>query len=214
MGHRKKNVTEISVEKMALLAEQGLKKARLTRDEKLALVENGLDEFYNIRACIRTPTPPADPKLIEKVMTSLFPKKETGASGPSLIDISILLTSATLEVIRHVFDWQLESPAFAQRGDDPGAVSFFREAGKYTVHFQIVKDDQKRASINVRLTGKLYQELSTFEVSLFQNDQCIESVHVTRNPVASFASIVPGDYVVKVSSKKNEILSVAVRIEA
>jgi hypothetical protein len=123
------------------------------------------------------------------------------------------LASASIEVTGHVFDWLLESPAFAQRGDDPGVVSFFREAGKYTVHFQIVKDDQMRASINVRLTGKLYQELSTFDASLFQNDQCIESVHVTRNPVASFSSIVPGNYVVKVFIKKNEIISVAVRFE-
>lgn len=214
MVQRKKTITEIAAEKMALLAEQGLKKARLTRDEKRILADNGLDELYEIRECLRTPTLPAAPELIEKMMGSLFPKAEVGVSGTSLVDISVRLTTTAMEVIRHVFDWQLDSPAFAQRGDESDVVSFFREAGKYTVHFQIVKGDQKRASINVRLTDKLHRGLSSFEASLFQNGQCIESVHVTRNPVASFPSVIPGDYLVKVSNKKGEIVSVAVRIEA
>ena len=73
MSQRKKKLTVISAEKMAILAEKGLHKARLTKAEKVALAEGSLDELYVIKESIKTPTSPLDRQTIDNIMATFFP---------------------------------------------------------------------------------------------------------------------------------------------
>lgn len=213
MLQRKKKIAEIPAEKMGLLAEKGLNKARLSRDELLTLAKRGLAELYNIKEYIKTPTTPLDPQIIKNVMAAYFPETENNVPKNTVIDISILLTNTVLKVIKNSFDWQPDSPVFAQRGDESDSISFFKDTGKFTVHIEISKGSEMRPYINVRLTDKSNLEHSSFEATLFQNCQCVESIHVTKNPVASFSSVVGGDYVLKVSDRKGEIVSVNIALK-
>lgn len=213
MQQRKKNVSEIPAEKMALIAENGLDAARLSRSEMLYLTKGGLKELYNIKKNINGRSPSLDRELIGKIMTSYFPEAGAGGSCSLLTDIIVQSTKNAMKVIVKNLDWQLDSPAFARRGSESGAVSIYRDAGKYTVHIEITKSSDYRAIINVRLTDKSKLEHSSFEATLFQKDRCIESVHVSKNPVASFSNVEPGDYLLKVSDKKGLTASIAVRLE-
>ena len=82
-----------------------------------------------------------------------------------------------------------------------------------TVHLELTAHREKRGCISIKLTDKSKKEQTAFDAALFRGDECIESVHVGKNTVASFSGISPGDYVVKVYDKKGEIASASIRLE-
>jgi len=198
MLRRKKKTTVIPAEKMALLAEKGFRKARLSRAEKIALAEQGLAEFYTIKEGITTAIPPSDPQLVEEAMAIYSSTTDNSVPLPSLMDISVQLTRTAIKLIQNASNWQPESPAFAQRGGNDDRVSFYKDAGKFTVHFEITKGNDLRSCITVKLTANSNREQLSFDAALFQNNKCIESVHVLKNHNASFSSVATGDYSVKV----------------
>jgi hypothetical protein len=213
MPQRKKTISLIPAEKMALLAEKGLHAAHLSRAEMLSLAHGGLNEFYAIKKGIKSQHPPLDEQITEKVMATYFPTTASDTLRPSLMDISVRLTRHTIKVVTQTFDWKPDSPVFARRGHESGSVSFYKDTGKLTMHLELTKSCERCACINVRLTDKSKRERSSFEATLFQEDRCIELVHVNTNPTASFSTISPGDYLLRVSDKKGVIASVNIRLE-
>ncbi len=212
MSQRKKKLTVISAEKMAILAEKGLHKARLTKAEKVALAEGALDELYVIKESIKTPTSPLDRQIIDNIMATFFPPIGKSTNNAFMMDISVKMNQTPMKVVKNAIDWMSGSPAFAQRGEDPDKISVYKEAGKFTVHIEICKSCDRRSSISVILTDKAKRKTS-FEATLFQNGMCVESIHVTKNSFASFSGILPGAYSLRVSTKKGEILSVNIGLE-
>lgn len=212
MIQRKKKPIVISAEKMALLVEKGLPKARLSHAEKIALAEGGLDEFYTIKEGIKMPSSPLDRQTIDNLMATFFPS--TGKSGDTavMMDISVKMNQTPIKVVKNAINWLPGSPEFALRGLDSDKVSFYKEEGKFTVHLEISRDCDRHSSISVILTDKAKRKLP-FEVTLFQNGIYAESVHVNKNSFASFSSILSGAYSLRVSTKKGEILSVNIGLE-
>lgn len=213
MAQHREKVTVISAEKMALLAEKGLKAARLTDNEMIALASGGLKELYAIKKSLTTSTSPIGQQSIDHAVDLYYSATEKKTPAQSLADIIVRLTNNALNIVAETAGWQLNSPAFARRGSDVNAVSVYKQAGKRTVHLEISKSPDNRASINVRLTTTSKKECTSFEAALFRNEVCIESVHVAKNPVAAFTGIASGDYVVKVFGKKGEISSVSIRLK-
>lgn len=212
MSQRKKKLTAISAEKMAILAEKGLHKARLSNAEKIALAEGALDEFYNIKESIKTPASPIDRKTIDNIMATFFPPIGKSADNAVMMDISVEMNQTPMRVLKNSIGWLPASPVFAQRGEDPDKISFYREVGKFTAHLEISKGCDRQSCVSVTLTEKSKRKTS-FEATLFQNGICVESVHVTKNSFASFSGILPGAYSLSISTKKGEILSVNIRLE-
>lgn len=212
MLQRKIKSIEIPAEKMALLAEKGLHKARLSHAEKMLLAENGLSEFYSIKESIKTPVPSIDQQTVENLIALYFLSSAKKEPGPAVMDVSVRMADQGLKVLSNAGGWFLHSPVFAQRGNESDSISFFKEAGKYTIHMGIVGAKQQRFNITVILTGKSKKGFS-FEVTLFQNGRCIESIHLVKNSEASFSSVLPGNYSLKISEKKSEILSTNIGLE-
>jgi hypothetical protein len=213
MSQRRTKVSLIPAEKMALLAEKGLNATHVSRNDLLALAHGGLSELYTIKEGIKNPPPPLDQQLIDQVIAAYFPSPAKTKPTSSLSDIVVQLTKNAVKSVTEPFGWQLNSPAFAQRGPEPRSVSLCKKTGKLIVHLEIAKSFGKGASIAIRLTDSSNRERLSFETALFHNDRCIESVHSAKNPVASFSKIAPGDYLLKVSDKKGEIASVTIRLE-
>lgn len=212
MSQRKKKLTVISAEKMALLAEIGLHKARLSHAEKIALAESGLDEFYNIKESIKTPSSPLDRQTIDDIMATFFPPAGKSANTIVMMDISVKMNQTPIKVVKNAINWLPGSPAFAKRGEDQDKISFYKEEGKFTVHLEISKSCDRRTSVSVILSDKTKRALS-FEATLFQNGMYVESIHVTKNSFALFSGVLPGAYSLRVSTKKGEILSVNIGLE-
>lgn len=212
MSPGKKKEVILSAEKMALLAENGLNKARLSRAEKIALAEDGLDELYTIKESLKTPVSPIDPQLVEKIMNAYFPSKVNSTLMPTVKEISVQLSRSTINVVKNFIDWQIDSPLFAKRGDEPENISFFKSLGNFTIHFEITKDSEQRSCITVILTDSLNKKHS-FEAALFQNEQCIESIHVNKKSAASFSGVLLGDYSLRVFHNEAQIVAVNIRLE-
>ena len=115
MSQRKKKLTAISAEKMAILAEKGLHKARLSNAEKIALAEGALDEFYNIKESIKTTGSPIDRKTIVYIMGTFFPPIGKSADNAFIVDISVEIKQTPMKVLKNSIGWLPASPVFAQR---------------------------------------------------------------------------------------------------
>lgn len=209
---QKKRQTVISAEKMALLVEKGFHKARLSHTEKISLAEGGLDEFYNIKGRIKTPTPPLDRQVIDTIMATFFPPTDKRDYSFVMMDISVKMNQTPVKVVKSAINWIPGSPAFAQRGIDSDKISFYKEAGKFTVHLEISRDCDRRSSISVILADKTKRKHS-FEATLFQNGMHTESIYVAKNSFASFSGVLPGAYSLRISTKKGETLSVNIGLE-
>lgn len=212
MNKKQAKKNEIPGEKIARIAEKGLRSVRLSKAEKLELARCGMDEVFAVKEGMREPAPQLDDRLLEKVMERFFPLTEK-ISASSPVAILLQMTRNTIRVIERAIDWNPCSPAFAVRGPESGGVSFFKEAGKLTVHLEVVKTDNRRVCLNVRVTDETKRDRTSFEASLFKGERCIESMSVTESPVASFTNIVLDDYLLKVSDKKGEITSVVIRMQ-
>jgi hypothetical protein len=212
MLKKSKKETEIPAEKAARIAEKGLKSVRLSKSEKSALARSGLKEIYSIQEGLNGPIPKLDERLMDKIMEKHFPRTQI-ISTESPMDIILRLTENTIAVIRNAIDWNPLSPAFAVRGAESGGISFYKEAGKLTIHLEVIKTDNRRVSLNVRVTDETKRDRTSFEATLFKGDRCIESMSVTESPVISFSNITLDNYLLKVSDKKGEITSVVIRME-
>jgi hypothetical protein len=214
MLQRKKKISIIDAEKTGILAEKGLNSAHLSRSEMITLANGGMSEVCNIRKGINSSSTQLEKQVIDKIMNTYFPEGDTDKSISETSGIVVRLTKSTVKTVIGIVDWQCNSPVFAVRGVESNSISFFKEYGKLTVHIEITKGSEKRSSIHIRLTDRAKRDRLPFDATLFQADQCIESIHVVKNPVASFSNIIPGAYILNISSKKGEIASIPIRLEA
>ena len=118
-----------------------------------------------------------------------------------------------IETTRSFVDWKAGSPAFTYRGSAENCVSFYKEVGKLTVHLEILQREDRLADINVRLTDETRRDRSSFEVELFKDQRCIETVNTTKDSIALFSAIAIDNYKLKISDRKGEITSFSIRME-
>lgn len=198
---KKPKQTEISPEKMAILAEQGLKAARLTKEEKEYLLHGGLKELYDIWEFAEESIPSLETETIDEIMNKFFPP------------LRIRILEKVIEIIKLPSGLHMGSTAFAVRGKDAQSISFHKMVGRRTVHVQITGRDERLADIHVRLTDDSGKGLSAFQVELFKGKKCIETVSTTKSTIVSLSALEIGDYKLRLSDSKGEITSIALRIE-
>jgi hypothetical protein len=192
----------ISPEKMAILAEKGIKAAKLTKEEKQYLL-NGLKEIYDIWDFKKQSLPPLESEAVDEIMNKFFQKQ------PKLW---IRFSEKIIEIVKQPTGLYIESSAFAHRGIGTESISFYKKAGKLTVHLEIVRRDERLADIHIRLTDDSGIELTSFEVALFKGERCVETVSTIKSNTISLSAIKIGDYMLKVSDSKGELTSIFIRI--
>lgn len=194
----------ISPEKVAILAERGMKAAKLTKEEKHYLLNGGLKEIYDIWDFEEQNIPPLETETVEAIMKRFFSKQP---------NLWIRISRKIIEMVEPPKDWSVGSPAFAHRGKKDKSISFHKKAGKLTVHLEIVQRDERLADMHVRLTNNSGKDLSSFEVELLKGERCVETVSTSKNNTVSFSSIEIGDYIILISDSKGEISSISLKIE-
>lgn len=201
----------ISTEKMAILAEKGLKAAKLTKEEKQYLLRGGLKELYNIRDFTEQTIPPLESEAVEAIMNRFFP--EQPIEQPIQPILWIRMSQKIIEIVMLPDDWDTGSPAFAHRGKEGKSISFHKNVGKITVHLKILRGDERLADIHARLTDNGGKSLSSFEAEIFKGGKCIETVSNVKHNMITFFSLEMGDYVLRISDLKGEITSIAIKLE-
>jgi len=190
-------------EKMAILAEKGLKAAKLTKEEKQYLLSGGLKELYDIWDFKKQSPPPLESEAVDEIMNKFFQKQ------PKLW---IRFSEKIIEIVKQPIGLYIGSPAFAHRGTGTESISFYKKAGKLTAHLEIVRRDERLADIHIRLTDDSGIELTSFEVALFEGERCVETVSTIKSNTITLSAIKIGDYMLKVSDSKGELTSIFIRI--
>ena len=114
---KKDNGRGISPEKMAILAEKGLKAAKLTKEEKQYLLSGGLKELYDIWDFNKQSLPPLKSEAVDEIMNKFF-KKQT--------KLWIRFSEKIIEIVKQPTGLYIGSPAFAHRGIGTESISFIR----------------------------------------------------------------------------------------
>jgi hypothetical protein len=195
---------EISPERMAILAEQGLKAVKLTAEEKQYLLNGGLKELYDIYDFAEKTIPPLESEAIDEIMDKFFGEHSK---------LWIRITRKIIEMVSLPEGWYMGSPAFAHRGIKAKNISFHKKAGNLVVHLEIVQSDGRFADIHVRLTDNKSKYVSSIEAELFKGERCIETVSTLKNNTITFSSLEMDDYILRISDPKDEITSIAIKIE-
>lgn len=199
---KKEKQRKILPEKMAILAEQGLKAAKLTKQEKITLLRDGLQELYELFDFTGQSIPPLEPEAVDAIMRKFFTPK-----------LRMRICKKNIEVVEAPARWLMGGPAFAHRGRDIEGVSFNRRVGKLTIHLNIKSRDERLADIRIRITDDSGKGRSSFEVKLFKEEKCVETLSSAINTTVSLFALERGDYLLRVYDKKGEIVSVPLKIE-
>lgn len=203
------NRQEIPPIKLVLLAEKGLKAARLSKKQKKYLLEKGFEEIYALSELEKETIPPVNPELIQTLLQKHFPIK---AITPN--ELYIKFRENVIESIKELSGWNQPSPAFAYRGSGDGNISFYKEIGKLIVHIEIVRRTDRQADIKVKLTDDTHRERTSFEVELLQEKRCLEIITVPPGGLATLSSIEIGNYLLRIADTKGEIISLSIRMES
>jgi hypothetical protein len=202
--HKKQRKSVIPPEKMAILAEKGLKAAKLTKEEKEFLLRGGLNELYDIWDFTKKTVPALDAKTVDAIMNRFFSER------PKL---RIRIRKKIMEMVEPPAGLFLGSPAFAHRESGTKGLSFRRKVDKRTVHLELVRRDERHADIHVRLTDDSGKDLSSFDIALFKGERCIEILSTTKSHTLSLSAVEMGDYSLRVSDTKGEITSISIKME-
>jgi len=203
----KKTLKEIPPEKAGILIEKGLKAAKLSGEEKTWLAEN-INEVYAGQNFLASPPEPTPAELVKKVLNRFYPrqddKKESG--------FWVRIKEKALELVESIPEWKVGSPAFAYR-DTGQRISFYKAAGKCTVHLEIVKKENRVADINVRVIDEIGRIPTVFEAALYQQDRCVETINSLNNGFISLAGLGTGDYTLKLSDEKGAFSTISIKLD-
>lgn len=201
---KKQRESIIPPEKMAILAEKGLKAAKLTKEEKEYLLRGGLKELYDLWDFKKKAISPFEAETLDAVMNKFFSER------PKLW---IRIREKIMEMVEPPAGLLVGSPAFAHRESGAGSISFRKKVEKRTVHLEVVRRDERHADIHIRLTDDSGKDLFPFEIALFKGERCIETLSTTKDHTLSLSAIETGDYSLRVSDSNGEITSISIKME-
>jgi len=201
---KKRRESIIPPEKMAILAEKGLKAAKLAKEEKEYLLRGGLKELYDLWDFTKQSVPPIEAETLDALMSKFSSER------PKLW---IRIREKIMEMVEPPAGLIMGSPAFAHRESGARSISFRKKVEKRTVHLEIVRRDERHADIHIRLTDDSGNDLFPFEIALFKGERCIETLSTTKGHTLSLSAIEIGDYSLRVSDSKVEITSISIKME-
>lgn len=205
-----KEINEIDSEKIAVIAEKGLKFVKLSKKEKL-LLNYHLNEFYNIKNFLNKDVAFFEEDEVEKLMQKFSFTKEI--CQDSLSNLWIRLKEKSICLVQLPNGWNTWSPQFAHRSSDKGCVSFHKKIGFITVHLEVIRKQSRLADLNVIVCDESNKESSVFEVSLFKGERCIETAGIVKNKKVALSSIRVGSYELRISDSRGELTSISVKME-
>jgi hypothetical protein len=206
----KKSITD---ETIAIIAEKGLRAARLNSVQTKELFNSRLPEVYALWDMAKEPVKPLEKNVVDRLMDRFFPEVAVvGAEIPSLV---VRLRDVAAELIGTVSGWNIGSPVFVCRaGAESQRVMLHREIGRVTVHIEVVSRAARLADIRLCLTDESNRDATSFEVELLQNGRCIEASSGRINKTVLFRRVETGEYLLRLSDEKGEITSLRIGMES
>lgn len=210
----------LSPEKLAIIAEKGMSQANLTKEEKAYLYENGLKDVYEMWDLMSMDMQPIPQNTITTTREMLINKERDNCSKTKQVflgDIYINLKKTLTETIKISRGWQLHSPVFLSRTveneNEQDTISLHKEYGDISVNIQIVKEDNRYATVNIKLISKNNQNIDSFCLELIKDTRPIEIIDTSINELESLKFIEKDNYILRILKSQEEIALIRLCLE-
>jgi hypothetical protein len=187
---RKKTVKPIDVQRMAIIAEQGIGGIRLSKEETRWLANEGFDELI----CSQT----IDAAKKEQLPAELF-NKALGTFFPPTMDapessLHVRLKNGLLGLINLPKTWNPGSIAFAWRSakDRQHRLAFTHKEDLVTAHIEMVSRADEKTDISVRCNDPSGNPVPAIEIELLRSGRCIESVSADSSGPVTIRNVEKG----------------------
>jgi hypothetical protein len=204
----KDNDKSLTAERIAEIADKGIRGARLTSEEKAALLNDGMGEVCSVSRAMREKVAPLSTGDIDSVIGRFFPQSEQNTDT-----LAFRIGNAALELLSSLEGWIPNSPAFAVRAEKTDSVSFYKELGKISVHIELIKRSDRNADLNFKIKDEAEREETCYSVELLSGSRCIEAVSAPKTETVSIKSLKSGDYELKICDSKGTITALTLRVE-
>ncbi len=173
----KKAGRKIDPETMGMIAEIGIGKLRLSKEQIAWLNAEGYKELEILKKVKHPEEYDSLPsKLHYAAVESFFPFQQDAEVSP--VPLHIKCINGILELIELPQTWVIGSPAFSYRSSDASKkqLTFRHVAKKITAHIELLSRPGDTTDISVRCNDCAGNPLHCFEVELLRSGRCIESV--------------------------------------
>lgn len=196
----------ISSEKIAIIAEKGLRKANVTKAEMHYLFEQGLPELYDTHTMLLAKIPKLPLSQVNRIMDEFILKNKNSPKESGNI-LQLRYANKILELVSGLFDWDCNSPAFAFQDDTHRSLSFCKIIGHKSIHFFIEAHDAYQVNLKFILKEDTKLKKQSYFIDLCKGVRCIESYKANKNSSIVFTGIKLDNYLVKIGDKEGEILT-------
>lgn len=173
----KKANRRIDPETMGIIAENGIGKLRLSKEQIAWLNAEGYKELEILKK-VKHPEEyePLPSKLHQAAVERFFSFQQDAQISP--VPLHIKCINGILELIELPQTWVIGSPAFSYRSsnDNQKQLTFRHVAQKVTAHIELLSRSSDTTDISVRCNDCSGNPLPCFEVELLRSGRCIESV--------------------------------------
>lgn len=200
MEHNDETFQEgIDPETIATLAEKGFNDTVLSDYEKRHLASQGLQEIYDIWEFEGEKIEPLQPVEMNGILDKYYPKINL-SEGPSLV---VSFVKSFYSIISLNDEWQINSPIFSYRHTAEDSESTcVKKLHKGSIHLEFLPVNNS-TTINIMLDRKSFFSSPSYEIEMYQNGACIESV--LSKELFSFSDLEFGTYTFKVIEDENVI---------
>ena len=208
-----KNKTELPPETIALLAEKGMRAARLSKKQKQTFLQTGFSEFYAVQKAHKTAEPPLSEPEVDRLMDRFF-KPASGRAPTALSLVWIKMLDKAVKIIECDGCWTPGSPVFAVRGEvAQPAVAMHKEIGRLTLHLELISRANRLADIKLCLSDSASRDKTSFEAQLLKNGRCVESLSARTGECFVLSRIESGEYQLRVNDNHGEVASFLIRMD-
>jgi hypothetical protein len=209
---RKKTLQKIDPEKMGFIAEHGVKKSNLTKQQWKWLGSDGFSDLKELQN-LKSPQEyePLPERLTNTALETFFPIRQDSEDEP----LHIQCINGIMELLKVPDTWVSGSPAFSWRstGCEERRVAFTHKEDPVTAHIELVSNSDSTTDISVICNDPSGQQFPKIDVELLRNGRCIESVSANENGPVTIRNISKGPLQLAIYYSQGNCITLNVRID-
>lgn len=210
----KKEKNKIDPETIAIIAECGIDKIGLSRDQIAWLSAEGFDELKQVKKLKpASEYEPLPSYLHNKALDTFFPFQQTAEIGD--VPLHIKFQHGILELIGYPKTWTTGSPAFSWRDTDLSQrqLTFKHIEQKVTTHIELLSRHDDTTDISVRCNDSSGNQLPCIEVELLRSGRCIESISSSDIGPVTIKNVKKGSMQLCVHTAEGQEIKLDIRVD-
>lgn len=210
----KKTKRKIDPETMAIIAEHGIDKIHLSKDQINWLSSEGFEELRQLRQL--KPAEKYEPlpsKLHNTALDKYFPFQQDNQT--SNVPLHLKCVNGILEIIQSPKSWTTGSSAFSWRSSDISQrqLTFKHVDKKVIAHIELLSHQDDTTDISVRCNDCLGNPLPCMEIELLRSGRCIESVSSNETGPVTIKNVKKGSMQLCIHTAQGSEIKLDIRVD-